>query len=778
MEFEFDETEVKDGASLDNKEKKENKVEKTQTKISQFKAKSSVFKLKSIMSKKFNYGPLAGVGRRFLSLFIDIISIVVLKKYLITLKLFEPFLDKISEIEKIINWNLYSEQILGKMIWFNFTYLKLAFLKRNTVEEIFYDLPIYFIMLAAWLILGNLLFGVSISQKLVGVEVRGNIFFIRVLGVIRSILSLLLLPLLIFDLPILFGKRTFKEVITMTRLQNGRGIADIFDTPDTIAGFFNRVFALFGDLIICYLLYIIVNSQEFLLDLKNQLWVLFEGWYPLILKSEVYLAITSFSLIIDFKSFNLEDIKPVFFIIVTSMSYFLITNLILGVSICQLILGIEGKGSFLIKRIGAVLRTVIGFITWPFLLFDLPILFKKRSLKEIISFSPLLASDNARKFIGVVFLLPLIILTIISAPMFENLELVKSIKIKHRSISEVKSMIEGQLIMSGDIPFQTRSKFNKFVVSFPYFISRENSQESHTRLSFYDLKEKDQIEFVIGEARDLNKILSQVLSNDFLFRFKYKILYKTLEELKGNTISLSKAQKEKLKEDLFLVQKRALELDLTSFITHLFKYGPFISGYLKLKKYIIKQLDLKKNEITFYTIGDGRFLGVDNLETRKSNKWVSRKFFSMEYFQFSSFKIETQNIDLGNEKLDEWSRLFFNKTKWKFDTKRDWLRTINDTYEIRSWDPFFAAERFTDTWDLPVARKTFDEMLFNHIDTVSSHLVGLDGREHHKFNLKLVKILHSYLESYPDVYKNQPTKFSFAKKIKSKIKFLNKGRVD
>ena len=149
MEFEFDETEVKDGASLDNKEKKENKVEKTQTKISQFKAKSSVFKLKSIMSKKFNYGPLAGVGRRFLSLFIDIISIVVLKKYLIKLKLFEPFLDKISEIEKIINWNLYSEQILGKMIWFNFTYLKLAFLKRNTVEEIFYDLPIYFIMLAA-----------------------------------------------------------------------------------------------------------------------------------------------------------------------------------------------------------------------------------------------------------------------------------------------------------------------------------------------------------------------------------------------------------------------------------------------------------------------------------------------------------------------------------------------------------------------------------------------------------------------------------------------------
>jgi pSer/pThr/pTyr-binding forkhead associated (FHA) protein len=77
-------------------------------------------------------------------------------------------------------------------------------------------------------IITPLVFGVSIGQALVGVKGRGNIIGKRILGVIRECIGLLTLPFIIFDLPCLVSKRTFKEILTFTHLETASKVKSLF----------------------------------------------------------------------------------------------------------------------------------------------------------------------------------------------------------------------------------------------------------------------------------------------------------------------------------------------------------------------------------------------------------------------------------------------------------------------------------------------------------------------------------------------------------------------
>ena len=68
-------------------------------------------------------------------------------------------------------------------------------------------------------IFGNLIFGVSIGQLLIGCWADGNFAIKRILGPIRELLGFVLAPLLLFDLPAVFSKKTVKEMLTMTGLE-------------------------------------------------------------------------------------------------------------------------------------------------------------------------------------------------------------------------------------------------------------------------------------------------------------------------------------------------------------------------------------------------------------------------------------------------------------------------------------------------------------------------------------------------------------------------------
>lgn len=63
----------------------------------------------------------------------------------------------------------------------------------------------------------SLLIGISLPLRLLGIHTEDSSFLIRFKGFFRSLIGAFTTPLIIFDLPILFGYKSFKELLTLTQ---------------------------------------------------------------------------------------------------------------------------------------------------------------------------------------------------------------------------------------------------------------------------------------------------------------------------------------------------------------------------------------------------------------------------------------------------------------------------------------------------------------------------------------------------------------------------------
>lgn len=68
----------------------------------------------------------------------------------------------------------------------------------------------------------TLLLGVSLGQAMIGIKASGNVILKRILGLIREFIGLLTGPFVIFDIATLFNLRSFKELITFTKITSPR----------------------------------------------------------------------------------------------------------------------------------------------------------------------------------------------------------------------------------------------------------------------------------------------------------------------------------------------------------------------------------------------------------------------------------------------------------------------------------------------------------------------------------------------------------------------------
>lgn len=90
--------------------------------------------------------------------------------------------------------------------------------------------PVLHLVLVFFLLrlITTLLFGVSISEFMFGIRANFNRIWARIGGMLRVILGMFTWPFLIFDLPSLASKRTFKEFITFTNTYVGSRVTLFF----------------------------------------------------------------------------------------------------------------------------------------------------------------------------------------------------------------------------------------------------------------------------------------------------------------------------------------------------------------------------------------------------------------------------------------------------------------------------------------------------------------------------------------------------------------------
>lgn len=94
--------------------------------------------------------------------------------------------------------------------------------------------------------------------------------------------------------------------------------------------------------------------------------------------------------------------------------------LLLGRSLGYTLLGIYENSGFITSRIKAIIRTSVGLFTFPFIIFDAPAFFRRRSLKEVLSLSSLGFHQTFIGYLTTLILLPALLMVFLLADAFNK----------------------------------------------------------------------------------------------------------------------------------------------------------------------------------------------------------------------------------------------------------------------------------------------------------------------------------------------------------------------
>lgn len=189
-------------------------------------------KLKSINLRKLkkhktktkgaSAGPSANAFVRLLGLITDIVLFSILLLFLPQKKLILTNIDK--GITKGLDFivPLFKNYALQ---YVDMAYKELPALAKiheeivKNFKDEYYIYIQYIIFFMAFQMIMTLLFGVTIGQFLFGMKAYGNFLIKRILGPLRVFLNYLLLPFFwLFELPTVFSKRSFKEILSYTQV--------------------------------------------------------------------------------------------------------------------------------------------------------------------------------------------------------------------------------------------------------------------------------------------------------------------------------------------------------------------------------------------------------------------------------------------------------------------------------------------------------------------------------------------------------------------------------
>jgi hypothetical protein len=218
----------------------------------------------------------------------------------------------------------------------------------------------------------------------------------------------------------------------------------------------------------------------------------------------------------------------------------LVTTLFMGVSISEFALGVRASGNGIWARIGGVIRVLIGVLTWPFIIFDIPSIVSRRTLKEFITFTNITVPSKFLAVLGVILYIPLLIALALVSPLLQGLEPPEPILVNDRIDQRVKVRVADPATAPAEgeaevIKLTDRSDFLHFSVVYDpkdlsiipnfKFQGLKNKLTLKNSLLFYQKDSQREVEFEVFKTFDLKQLLSIGMKNNVLLFEKYPQIY-------------------------------------------------------------------------------------------------------------------------------------------------------------------------------------------------------------------------------------------------------------
>lgn len=281
------------------------------------------------------------------------------------------------------------------------------------------------------------------------------------------------------------------------------------------------------------------------------------------------------------------------------------STLLLGESLGDWMVGIRAEGSILWKRVGGLIREVIGFVTAPTIVADLPALLSRRTLKELLTFTRLYTSSQGTTIISILLFVPLTLVLWLLAPMVEGFEFPEVITITQAKLTKAKTAGE-----EGDgVTMQISSRW--FGATFEVAPAKwwvlprfQWSQEGGKRAlrPMLEFNHESGVVIPLSLAKKFNwvDLLNPILAHNPLAQNSYKTLWKYLQSahLRQGTVlkhDFTATEDAQFAAELQLLIQTAFNLGPETLIDHMQEFGPFIKGYVDFKRTLQQLVQAKSN---------------------------------------------------------------------------------------------------------------------------------------------------------------------------------------
>ena len=281
------------------------------------------------------------------------------------------------------------------------------------------------------------------------------------------------------------------------------------------------------------------------------------------------------------------SIDTIYFLIIFILMDF-IFHFFFTTSLPYLLVGIKPSEESKLKHLKAPLKSIIGIITKPFLIFDLPILFQKKSFKEWITRTNYNYSKDSFKIIGLGIALPFIVLIALISPFFKSpvqLEGLTFSEIKTRSLATNNSRVSMASSYFG-LKFYKPLPDNFHL--FPSLFKK--GKKTIKKLTIYDSKKSHVITVGIKKDISIKPILKRSIKGSPFFPVFYPHIFKFVEsKLKTPKVT------EELKKEWFHFSTNSLKVDFFNFPAQIFSVGILPNAHLSFRKNLFKVLKVKSN---------------------------------------------------------------------------------------------------------------------------------------------------------------------------------------
>ncbi len=281
------------------------------------------------------------------------------------------------------------------------------------------------------------------------------------------------------------------------------------------------------------------------------------------------------------------------------ISFRILTTLLFGVSLGSWLAGVRAFGNVIWKRFGGVLREILGLVTFPFIVFDLPTLFSRRSLKELITFTHLYAQSKSVVIISWLLFFPITLAIVFISPMFEGLELTLPIEIleqnpgRKNKKSETPETIKVHSSEWFGAEFRLAQENWKVVPRFAWTQEAGRGRALTPTLVFYH-QTGTTIPLVLHKSFDWRPLLSTALAHNFPLQLGHPKLWSFVQasKVKGTSLKYNPSQQDKLalQSEIQELIRASFNLSPETFIEHAQTHGPLIKGLVEFRREFLKMV--------------------------------------------------------------------------------------------------------------------------------------------------------------------------------------------